>query len=118
MLHKNIDWEKTNEGYTAHFNLRVSLQNKETRELTEFFTGFGKNITEDEFNRKDDVGEMSGSMVVFPVRLKHWNDETFIPVTLREMLKQLEPGEYVVNVYLQHAITKKSNAWQEEITIG
>ena len=109
ILHKNIDWEKQDDGYVANFNLRISFQNKSTLKLKEFFTGFKKEISQDKIE--------NGTLVVFPVHLRHWDGEksTF---TFGELLEQLEPGEYVVNIYLQHSRTKKYNAWREEITIS
>lgn len=118
-LRKNVDWVKQdNEGkpYAANMNLRVSFQNKKTLKLTEFMTYYRFELSQEEFNKRDQGGEMIGSVVALPVTLPHFDGENLGP-TLGEMLKQMESGEYVVNVYLQHTLTKKSNAWREEITI-
>lgn len=112
ILNKNLDLEKQDDRYVASMNLRISFQNKKTLKLAEFFTGFKREISQEEFDKRETVG----STVVFPLLLEHWDGEKFT-LALREMLKQIEPGEYVVNIYLQHTLTKKYNAWREEITI-
>lgn len=118
ILNKNIDWEKTDEGYAAHFNLRISFQNKKTRRLTEFSTWLKRNLTESEFEKRDESGDLLGSTVVLPVNYPNFEGEKPTSVTLGDLLKQLESGDYIVNIYLQHTSTKKYNSWREEIVIN
>ena len=119
ILRKNLDWVKQeNEAkpYATNLNLRISFQNKKTRKLTEFVSYFRFELSQAEFDRRDDKGELFGVSVVFPLTLQSFDGEKLGP-TLGETVKQLEPGEYVVNIYLQHTITKKYNTWREEIVI-
>lgn len=119
ILRKNVDWAKQDneeKPYAANMNLRVSFQNKKTLKLTEFMTYYRFELSQEEFNKRDNNDELTGSVVAHPVTLPHFDGEN-LGLTLGEMLKQLEPGEYVVNIYLQHTFTKKYNALREEITI-
>jgi len=119
ILRKNVDWAKQDneeKPYAANLNLRISFQNKKTLKLTEFTSYFRFELSQVEFDKRDDKGELFGSSVIFPVALQYFDGENFGP-TLGETLKQLEPGEYVVNIYLQHTLTKKDNALREEIVI-
>ena len=119
ILRKNLDWLKQeNEAkpYATNLNLRISFQNKKTRKLTEFMSYFRFELSQAEFDKKDDKGELSGVSVIFPLTLQYFDGEK-LGLTLREMMKQLEPGKYVVNIYLQHTITKKYNTWREEVVV-
>lgn len=121
ILRQNIDWEKrANEEkpYVAEFYLRISLQNKKTRELTEFVTYPKEALSKEEFDRRDDKGNMIGSVVIRPVIYPHFDGEKFTSTTFGAMLKQLESGEYVVNMELWRLFSKKNNHWREEITIS
>ncbi|MEK7138720.1 MAG: hypothetical protein AAB799_00885, partial [Patescibacteria group bacterium] len=119
VLRKNVDWEKQGDEYMARLNLRVSFQDKKTHKLTEFFTGFKQTLTKEEFERRDEHGDLIGSLVTYPKSLHNYADGIKPdPATLGSIMKQLEPGKYVVNVYLQHTLTKKYNAWREEIKIS
>ena len=120
ILRKNLDWVKQeNEAkpYATNLNIRISFQNKKTRKLTEFVSYFKFELSQAEFDRRDDKGELFGVSVIFPAALQYFDGEKLGP-TLGETLKQLEPGEYVVNIYLQHTITKKYNTWREGIIIS
>lgn len=119
ILRKNLDWinqENEVKPYITNLNLRVSFQNKKTRELAEFVSYFRFELSQTEFDKKDDKGELIGSLVIFPNTLQYFDGVKSGP-TMGEMLKQLEPGEYVVNIYLQHTVTKKNNSWREEIVV-
>jgi len=120
ILRKNLDWVKQeNEAkpYATNLNIRISFQNKKTRKLTEFVSYFRFELSQAEFDKRDDKGELFGVSVISPLTLQYFDGEKLGP-TLGEMMKQLEPGEYVVNIYLQHTITKKYNPWREEIVIS
>lgn len=119
ILRKNVDWAKQDNEkrpYAANLNLRISFQNKKTLKLTEFMTYYRFELSQEEFDKRDQEGEMIGSVVTRPVTLPHFDGENLGP-TLEEILKKLEPGEYVINIYLQHTLTKKYNAWREEIVV-
>lgn len=119
ILRKNADWRKQEneqKPYATSFQLRISFQNKKTRKLTEFVTAPKFELTQAEFDRKDERGDLVGVIAILPSIYQYYDGEKFGP-TFGETLKSLEPGEYVVNVDLRHSITKKYNSWREEITI-
>ncbi len=119
LLRKNVDWKKQEneeKPYATSFHLRISLQNKKTRKLTEFMTSPKFELSQAEFDRRDDQGDLIGSIVIRPVIYPSWDGEKLGP-TFGETLRSIEPGEYVVNVDLRHVVTKKYNSWHEEITI-
>lgn len=110
---KNLDWEKQQDDkYITELSLRISFQNKDTLKSTEFFTKFKKEISQKEFDSRDSL-----SLVVFPVKIKHWDGEK-LTLTLGEMIKKMEPGNYIINIHLQNIYTKKYNAWREEVVIN
>ncbi len=118
-LRKNVDWVKQDnkeKPYVANLNLRISFQNKKTLKLTEFTTYYRFELSQEEFDKKDNEGMLVGSLVTRPTSLPYFDGKKLGP-TLGETLKQLEPGEYVVSMYLQHTLTKKYNAWRGEIAI-
>src|SRR3990167_7112227 len=119
ILRKNVDWMKQDNNekpYAANLNLRISFQNKKTLQLTEFMTYLRFELSQEEFDKRNDEGELIGSLIILPASLPYFDGEKMGPM-LRETLKQLEPGGYVVNIYLQHTLTKKYNALREEIVI-
>jgi len=119
ILRKNVDWVKqNNQGkiYAANLNFRISFQNKKTLRLTEFMSYYKFELSQKEFDKRDDKGNLIGNVVAFPLAMSYFDGENLGP-TLREMMKQLESGEYVVNMYLQHTLTMKYNALREEIVI-
>ena len=73
-------------------------------------------LSQEEFDKRNDEGELIGSLIILPASLPYFDGEKMGPM-LRETLKQLEPGGYVVNVYLQHTLAKKYNTWREEVVI-
>jgi GWxTD domain-containing protein len=116
VMNRDLDWFKQGEFYIAQMNLRISFQNKKTRKTIEFLTFFEKRLTTEEFNKKDEEGDIFGSMVVFPILLRHWDGQKFSN-TLKDILDKSEAGDYIVNVYLEHGLTKKYNSWLTEIVI-
>ena len=120
LLRKNIDWKKQEneqKPYATSFHLRISLQNKKTRKLTEFVTYPKFELSQAEFDKRDEQGNIVGSIVMRPVIYPYYDGGELGP-TFGETLKSLEPGEYVVNVDLRHSVTKKYNSWHEEIKIS
>src|SRR3989344_3302546 len=106
--YKYIDWEKRGDSYVASFDLRISFQNKKTHQLTEFYTQFEtKPISQQDFDDRD----QAGSLVVRPVTLHYWDGEKFA-ATLGDTIKQLEAGDYVMNVRLWRRFTEKYNSWR------
>lgn len=119
LLRKNVDWEKQEDEqmpYATSFYLRISLQNKKTRKLTEFVTFPKFELSQAEFDRRDDKGDLIGVIAILPVIYPYYDGEKFGP-KFGEILELLEPGEYIVNVDLRHSTTKKYNSRREEITV-
>ncbi len=120
----DLDWELTGDNVAeCLLTVRMSFQNKTTRELKEFLTGIrlspGKeyleknNMTPKEFIEKNKDSYFAVHLIglsnVFGGSLQG---------TLASLFKELKPGTYVVNVDLRHDVTKKSaGGWREEIVI-
>ncbi|OGN05938.1 MAG: hypothetical protein A2750_02690 [Candidatus Yanofskybacteria bacterium RIFCSPHIGHO2_01_FULL_45_42] len=122
VFYADLDWEIKDKEAEAALKVRISFQNKKTRVLNEFETGIGfrgpRQAVESLIRGKDPkTGELYTRTVELDgmSNLFAGNEDQ---ATLRQLIDdELQPGEYVVNVYLQHTDTKKYNAWREEITI-
>lgn len=120
--YSDVDWEIKGEKAETTLDLRISFQHKATRNLVEFEVRLPIPKLREEVEKKR-KGVVVGNMVV-PVEIKILLDNipNFIQTkeprpTLRQMVNNLDAGTYIVNIYLQHPITKKYNAWREEIVI-
>lgn len=121
--YSNVDWEVKGENAETILDLRISFQHKTSRKLTEFEARLPIPKTREEVEKKR-KGVVVGNVIV-PVIINIDLDDIYNFVemeetrqTLRQLIDGLEPGEYVVNGDLRHAVTKKYNAWREEILIS
>jgi len=113
IAYADLDWEFKDKMAEAVLNVRISFQNTETRTLNEFETNV----------------ELRGPQRAVEVLIRNVIPARTIVLdempnglkknqTLRQLIdNELKPGNYVVNIYLQHVLTKKNNAWSEEIVI-
>ncbi|MDP3792342.1 MAG: GWxTD domain-containing protein [bacterium] len=119
----DLDWEiKGDKEAESLLLLRISFQNKDSKEIKEFLSGIRlvsnkdnldkNNVTAKEFIEKNKEN-------FFPVMLSRLSNQIKSPQgTLADLLKGLEVGTYVVNVELYHQVTKKSaGGWREEIVV-
>ena len=120
----SVDWEIKNENAETAWDLRMSFQNKQDKNVKEFLVRLTivKPHEEVESKRKG-VSVANGLIapVVMDISLDGIQDFTRKEprATLREFIdKELKPGIYILNVDLRHAVTKKSvGGWREEIVI-
>lgn len=105
----NLDWELKNDTAESALELRISFQNKDTKALKEFFTRLTVTML------KDYLTQNANQHFFMPLDIR----QNLIGEnqTLGQLISALEPGSYVVNVYFKHSVTKKYNAWREEILI-
>ncbi|MDP3696692.1 MAG: GWxTD domain-containing protein [Candidatus Taylorbacteria bacterium] len=119
----NIDWEIKGENAEFVLDIRISFQNKKTKALREFTARLSYQKPREEVERKRKGVEVNGVSVPITMNIPLDDIQNFARVekpqqTLRQLVDGLEPGTYVVNVDLRHAVTKKSaGGWREEITI-
>ena len=119
-----VDWEVKNENVETVWNLRMSFQNKLSKNIKEFEVRLTlvKPGEEVESKRKG-VPAVNGltAPVVMDISLDGIQvfSQKESQLTLREFIdKELEPGTYILNVDLRHAVTKKFvGGWREEIVI-
>lgn len=111
----DIDWEVKGEQAEFVLDLRISFQNKKTKGIREFLVRLSK------VKPRSEVDQKRGGPVTMGVSLDsilNFAQAGESQQTLRQLIDNLDPGTYVVNVDLRHAVTKKSaGGWREEITI-
>ena len=107
-----VDWEIKGEEAEFSLDLRISFQHKETKAIKEFtvrlLTVKSKKEVEDKIGAVGIEIHLDG--------MKNFAQEE-PRLTLRQMIDELESGEYVVNIDLRRTFTKKYNSWHEEIKI-
>ncbi len=112
----DVDWELKDGKAEAVFDLRISFQNKATRSVKEFMTRLVINSPPDT-DPQTFLNDRKGQH--FPLALdttRNWTDPE--KPTLRQVIdQQLASGTYIVNIYFEHALTKKYVAWREEVTV-
>ncbi len=112
----DVDWEINGQNAEFVSDLRISFQNKTTKKIKEFSVRFKAAKTREEVEVK------KRNAVIMEIPLD--NIQNFAQLeqprqTLHQLIDQLEPGTYIVNVDLQHAVTKKrAGGWREEIVIN
>lgn len=116
----DVDWEvkKDSEGNSAKdrveaaMTLRISFQDLETKRKTEFLSGVNIGLPRVVFDRN-----MNESLPLSFGNIRNQKSGQ-AGETLGEFLNDLlEPGTYVVDLYLRHNLTKKPLIWTGEITI-
>ena len=107
----NLDWESKNDVAESELELRISVQNVTTKKMKEFFARLAISMPMAELKIR--FGEH------FFVNLNNQNNMLAgaKTETLGQIFSVLDPGYYVANIYLKNTITKKYNAWREEIVI-
>lgn len=116
----DVDWEvkKDSEGNSAKdrveaaMTLRISFQDLKTKKKTEFLSGVNIGMPKVVFDRnRNENLPLSFSGIR---NLK----SGMAGETLGELInEQLEPGIYIVDLYLRHNLTKKPLIWMGEVTI-
>lgn len=119
----NIDWEIKEDKTELSLNLRISFQNKKTGDIKEFAARLFKEFPVQEIEEKIKDGPVNGKAVPIKMSIlldgvRNFASSAKPGSTLRQLINELEPGEYVVNVDLRHSVTKKySGGWREEMVI-
>ena len=112
--YSDLDWEVRGDQAEFVLDLRISFQNKETLAIKEFSARLLKAKPLDEVEKKR-------SIVIMEILLDDILNFAQIAKpqqTLGQLIDNLEPGHYIINVDLRHAVTKKSaGGWREEIII-
>ena len=120
--YKDVDWEVKKETAETILDIRISFQHKANKKIEEFAVRLPiqKPLEEVERKRKGVLVNGVLTRVVIEIRLDDVPNfaRTDKPEhTLRQLIDNLELGDYVVNADLRHAVTKKYNTWHEEIII-
>lgn len=119
----NLDWEiKGDKEAECLLSLRVSFQNKTSKEMKEFLTGIKLALSKEYLEKNKMTAKEyleKNKNNYFPVFLDQLSNANLSsPGKLADLAKELKPGTYVVNVDLRHMVTKKSaGGWREEITV-
>lgn len=111
----DTDWEVKDGTAETVLDLRISFQNKKTRALREFWVSLPVQKPREEVDRKRGVVSMS---IVLDDTNNFAGGSNSSQGTLSQLISELEPGIYVVNVDLRHTVTKKFvGGWREVIAI-
>lgn len=120
----DLDWEiKSDKDAECLLLLRISFQNKDTKEIKEFLSGVILSLNKDYLDKnnltaKEFIQKNKNSYLPPVMFAQLINHATSSQGTLADLLKGLEPGTYVVNVDLRHEVTKKSaGGWREEVIV-
>ncbi len=121
ILYKDVDWEIKGENAETSLELRISFQNKETKDLKEFLVRLTilKPRKEVEDKRGDESKGIPSVHMIIPLdNVQNFARPAEPKSNLRQLIDNLKPGNYVVNVDLWHAVTKKrAGGFREEIVI-
>ena len=121
--YKDVDWEIKGENAEAVLDVRISFQNKATKIIEEFAVRFPIRKPREEVQTKRQGVMVNGVLVPVVMEIPLDGIQNFAQAqeprsTLRQLIDDLEPGAYVVNVDLRHPVTKKyAGGWREEIII-
>lgn len=113
--YKDIDWELKGDNAEFVLDLRISFQNKMTKDIKEF------SVRLLGLKPRTEVALKIRNSVMITISLdgiQNFARPEEPQQVLRQLIESLEPGAYVVNVDLRHPVTKKSaGGWREEIVV-
>ena len=118
--YSDMDWEvkkdssgdATKDKIEAPLNLRVSFQNLETKEKREFICGVNLQSLKTNYDRNPSA--------VLPISFRDLRNYRAGKVgeTLSELMGQLEPGAYNVDVHFGHNLSRKPLVWMGTIFVN
>lgn len=107
----NVDWEGKGQVFETGLDFLVTFVNRKTREKKEFVSGLNMKLPVNYYQTRKDES--------LPIDLKDIRDRSIggKQMTIPEMIKTLEPGDYEVKIRLLHQKTFKSGVWFEYLKI-